>query len=192
MKPVPPEVSARWLGVWGDVHPERPWWHHPSKDGGTYFPFDLFGRGPGPVPDPDKYVRRGGGVSVAANRQPEDRSRAPRISDPVVGWFVCVGDPTKVENYRCPEARPDGFETADAAMAWYDTAHPLPAPPPMCDQTWAWPDGEQLVVSRVFPGGEAMMACGGPFFAASEWPPPGAVLVAGPSPWGRDVPWSGA
>lgn len=101
------------------------------------------------------------------------------------------------------------------ALAAIDTAHPLPAPPPMCGQTWCWPDGIETMLTRVEPVGPAgvtdvwrvwtVVPAKGVLVSPREvgvsiddgsdieaWPPPGAILVAGPSPHGFNVPWSGS
>lgn len=78
-----------------------------------------------------------------------------------------------------------------ANMDAYDLAHPLLVPPPMATQVWVLADGEQDSVGRVFPNGDVIFA-NGPYVRAAEWPPPGAVLVLGPTPWGRDCPWAPA
>lgn len=87
--------------------------------------------------------------------------------------------------------------TTEECMAFLDATQPVPPPPPMSGQTWVIPgdlgelhivglsglDGAPLVFHPLhFPPG-----CPG---ILQRWPPPGAVLVAGPTPWGRDVPWA--
>ena len=93
-----------------------------------------------------------------------------------------------------PRGAWDGKEPYEDAMARIDAAHPLPAPPSMPAQVWAWPHDasgravvhEQTVVD-VSQG--AVIFRDGAFYV---WPPRRAILVAGPTPWGRDVPWSPA
>lgn len=89
-----------------------------------------------------------------------------------------------------------------AAMVAYDTAHPLPPPPPRCGQVWLWPDSDRqhLVTDITTRGsGHTGITLGlegpdcwlphvppelAPHSSQSPWPPPGAVLVAGPgAPW---------
>lgn len=115
--------------------------------------------------------------------------------------------------YRCDgvpaiplghEEGPSGFATA---MARIDGERPLPAPPPMCGQSWAWvfddPQrialaGDESLVVAVMPDGVVMVlrdALGAPggvprLAVAYTWPVRGAVLVGGPSIYGRDVPWA--
>jgi len=90
---------------------------------------------------------------------------------------------------------PDGWATAEGALAWIDREYPLTAPPPMGGQVWAWPGGEERVVGKVYGRafGGAVLTNGIPplhEFSASEWPPPKGILIGGPTPWGRDVPWA--
>lgn len=67
-------------------------------------------------------------------------------------------------------------ETFGDALARYDREHPLPAPTRLPTQVWAW-------VSR--DGRVHEMVC-----EPNVILPLGAVLVSGPTPWGRDVPWA--
>jgi hypothetical protein len=95
----------------------------------------------------------------------------------------------------------DGKEPYADAMARIDAAHPLPAPPPMPGQVWAYPDGAEVCLIGVdVPPEMPPDAWGRARFSPrmwhekgnDVWPPPGAILVAGPTPWGRDIPWSPA
>lgn len=99
-----------------------------------------------------------------------------------------------------------------ATIKRIDREHPLPAPLPMVGQVWVFHAAEgvfdratmQVTRARVFTltGGKVsrwLVAFGGgreeqwsaPDHATGScaWPPQGAVLVAGPSCYGRDVPW---
>ena len=109
-----------------------------------------------------------------------------------------------------------------------DAEHPLPVPPAMPGQVWAWSATEMAAVVGIREG-RPIWGAGTPpkpvqesarrsaaerqeerrrqarmatrfddvsYLSAASveeedyvWPPPGAVLVAGPSPWGRDMPW---
>ena len=93
-------------------------------------------------------------------------------------------------------------ELFDDAMARIDAAHPLPVPPPMCGQVWSVGGDEVLIT---FSEGNAAAwryaFMGGPIVnggtsytqGGKPWPmDEDAFLVAGPTPWGRDVPWSPA
>lgn len=87
------------------------------------------------------------------------------------------------------------------AMARIDREYPLEAPPPMEGQVWVQIEGAGRyldkgnsfcivavrgcdVVAVVRDGDEPRLG------VLHTWPPRGAVLVAGPTPWGRDVPWA--
>lgn len=91
---------------------------------------------------------------------------------------------------------PDGHE-ADVngdRLAALDAEQPLLPPPPMPGQVWAWPSPgrgnvESALVTEVRDG-SVIMRAGWRYNFPEEWPPEDAVLVAGPTPWGRDVPWS--
>lgn len=71
----------------------------------------------------------------------------------------------------------------DAALARIDAEHPLPAPPPKCGQVWVWPWNTEAMVTGVVMGA-AQWGASLSRDDMRSWPPPGAVLVAGPhSPW---------
>ncbi len=85
-----------------------------------------------------------------------------------------------------PGYRHDWLADLDA----HDVEHPIPCPPPMTGQVWVWPGGEENVIGKVYSrevGG--CLFANGLSYSAEQWPPLGAVLVLGPTPWGRDVPW---
>lgn len=88
-----------------------------------------------------------------------------------------------------------------AAVERIDREHPLEAPPAMEGQVWVQIEGagryldagdsfqivarlQGAVVGLVVDREDLSLA------TVRTWPPPGAVLVAGPTPWGRDVPWT--
>lgn len=146
-----------------DAHPERPWWRR----------------------DRSAMVRSDGVALTSIH----DRNYAETFGHP----FDERG------------MREDGESYADAT-ARIDREHPLPAPPPMCGQVWVWLSGFAATVQAVDPTGMSAprgMSDGpgvvwpctipapvqhGPYLGAwtpaALWPPPGAVLVAGPgAPW---------
>ena len=175
MKPIPSEVVARWSQMWSpDCHPERPWWSLCVVDG-----------------------------------EPVQTSFPARY---VMQWRRADGKTVRV-GYQ--SANPDWRTTVfqhEAGIAAVDAAHPLPAPPPLPGQVWATPrpgygDGwgyHLVTVAAPFVGDSWLVHLGGDGSVAqtyrmgeatpdaSAWPPPGAILVAGPTLWGRDVPWSPA
>lgn len=121
----------------------------------------------------------------------------PKDCHPERPWWVLVRDVNEPVQTSYPSrsfyrwARVDGAKVTagylsdepswrsgvpgDEALTAFDAAHPLPAPPLMPGQVWAYADGTETLIVRV-----------------EMWPPPdvNAILVAGPTPWGRDVPWS--
>lgn len=91
--------------------------------------------------------------------------------------------------------RIDGWGSDGGSIASMDAKMPLPPPEPRCLQVWLNVErGDQVVVACVDTGGIAWSfspnntnSVGLPSAVAlrlDPWPPPGAVLVAGPgSPW---------
>lgn len=79
-------------------------------------------------------------------------------------------------------------------MEKLDREHPLHTPPPMPGQVWARPGEHGLwiedEITRVSFTEEGTITAfthpGKPWQREA-----GAILVAGPTPWGRDVPWAG-
>jgi hypothetical protein len=123
-----------------------------------------------------------------------------------IWWFRSDGAPlarmTRAEGER-RSVESEHFmrkgETEAAALARIDREHPLPAPPPKVGQVWVTDsdgadafgagsarffDVELAVVGvrrNPVTGVSILWGDGG---NTSEWPPPGAVLVAGPgAPW---------
>jgi hypothetical protein len=93
---------------------------------------------------------------------------------------------------------------SDGDLMFAQVAHR--APDPMPGQVWAFPGSgiERTIVDVTGGAGWFMFQPGAPFSVGGpyscharpemlridEWPPPGGVLVSGPTPWGRDVPWA--
>lgn len=119
---------------------------------------------------------------------------------------------TEISNTHGWQREPDGYFVADPEWgddppaSWddevertivrlnaHDIAHPLPAPSPMCGQVWAYPpSGERSTPIRrlVLAEDDRHVLLGGAvthWHDTERWPPPGAVLVAGPG-----APWSPA
>jgi hypothetical protein len=123
-------------------------------------------------------------------------------------WWRQEGDDYRRADGARVKSVLDGFrfiewEPTLRLIEAHDTEHPMPVPPPMCGQVWVWTNGwERMVVGvdrcAVFGCGDEIRNTGAPSeysdipMRADVWPPPGAVLVAGPTPWGRDVPWAPA
>lgn len=191
---LPPAVIARWSSVWGKgCCPPRPWWS----------------------------ARRVDGVVLTS---------WPPIEP--FQWFRCDGLAGPTFSAHAGE-----LVVNEADLAAIDAAHPLPAPPPLPTQVWAW-DGNNASMVVDVRDGKALWNAGFPpaglqrFVQAridaedrakrppdpipttgdsgigyvtfscfhlqptseqlNVWPPPGAILVAGPSCYGRDTPWSPA
>ena len=153
----------RWLPMYGpDAHPTRPWWHR------------------------DHSQR----ADSAAYYPPRWR-RADGLAGPTL----------------------DGLDI-EARIAETDSGSPLPPPPPMPGQVWCYPHGERTSAGDggmidIPNGGEVQIITVFHQMAVcvvgdgSRYPPiprfactqaahyDRAILVAGPTPWGRDVPWAG-
>lgn len=73
-------------------------------------------------------------------------------------------------------------------MALIDAAYPMPMPPMMPGQVWTWKGdhGGWLEDSVVRIAGDGNWI----FSTGLLNVPRDAILVSGPTPWGRDVPWS--
>lgn len=172
MKPIPPEVSVRWAPMWGrDALPERPWWSVQSIKTETAA---------------GKFVTW---------RRVDGQSKSFAWDGPPVAWAGSMDEWNRITMDCAVHAAGDD-------LARIDAEHPLPAPPPMPGQVWhiAFPDGadeftetvaytDRRGAYRTYPrgtgyGGEARMC------RFDSWPPAFGILVAGPTPWGRDVPWS--
>jgi len=173
------ETCKHWAPLWPkNFHPQRPWWRQPDAPNlGS-----VFGIGApfGERPDENRWVRADGVEAV--NRGSKWGIRFP-------------GDPP----HAARAATPEGYPSAVVIMEMLDRDHALSVPVPLPGQVWVR-GGASYLITRVVPlsEGQWMLWFGeGPAHYAlnapagvCHWPLPGAVLVAGPTPWGRDVPWS--
>lgn len=83
-----------------------------------------------------------------------------------------------------------GLTFVDDGMAYVDTNHPLPAPDPMPGQVWVSAGGTECMIAAAWrSGGSWLVQWASNPDVPALWEPPTSVLVAGPTPWGRDVPW---
>jgi hypothetical protein len=81
---------------------------------------------------------------------------------------------------------------AERDIAEIDTHSPVDRPPPMVGQVWVFDDQtEEIVYTQKLTTSTTVLFAGDKAVTLS-WPPSGGVLVAGPTPWGRDVPWAPA
>lgn len=142
-----------------DAHQDRPWWRYLWPASHEAMPIQA---------------RRSDGLYAAA--QPPDLLRWHWSGPEVEGW-------------RPPVIPEPETTVLDALLRILDAACPLPAPPQLVGQVWHWPANGRTC----FVGGDDwpprkdvfMVATGrGSAGDLPPWPPPGAVLVAGPlSPW---------
>lgn len=152
-------MTVEWHGYpqHPDAHPERPWWRAVAASGFTQ---DVW-----PCRYPFRAMRSDGLAGPEFHAAKHDTA-----DQPVSPWAA------------------RGI-SVDALVA-IDAEHPLPAPPPKCGQVWRWLDADgvprdaSMVIDIEYT--EALFAsglrCDGN--DPRHWPPPGAVLVAGPhSPW---------
>jgi hypothetical protein len=181
---------AAWLPMYGaGVVPERPWWRTPMKEP---LSVSFFGGGGAPRPDPSVRVRADGRRVCAVSKAVEEDRFA--IGGPVLGWALIDTDPeTGATRLRYLHEGP--WPSAEEAMAWLDAEEPLPAPPPMATQVRLGAYSSQLSVLSVSQGFASVVITR----AAGERSELELLpcerlallpLLAGPSPWGRDVPWA--
>lgn len=165
MRAVPAEVAARWGAMWahGTVL-ARPWWRMRVVE--------VW---------PDRWTREahyrweradgkthGGGTGVSSGGNGRDFFAAPHVYQP--------------------------NETDMAALAAIDAAHPLPHPGFYPGQVWVL-DDDEVTICRVKHRDARVEAYVSPDYGAIDYSKDlldGAILVAGPTPWGRDCPWSPA
>ena len=191
--PLPPTLAARWCPMWHPwAHPLRPWWRKAenpySSLGG------MFG-GSGASRPLENAWQRMDGRAVTTCHPADDRGRPnERI---VLGWAFLDPEAAKAGSAEAGRHLESGpWTTAEEAMAYVDTNHPLPAPDPMPGQVWVTAMAAHSVCYSLTTGdGRGYVAyddklTGLYLVRSGTWPPPGAVLVAGPTPWGRDVPWA--
>lgn len=163
-----------WLPMYPpDAHPERPWWRAEHAQRQTFY----------------------------------------RRIDGAKGWTYNVHD-----GYGGLFLVPHDCDAAWVLrrMDSEDEAKPIPAPPPMAGQVWVWFEdwratgapggldanlyvaaGTVATIAGVTPAMNPertplVRLTSFPLDVGRTWPMSGAVLVAGPTPWGRDVPWAPA
>ena len=82
-------------------------------------------------------------------------------------------------------------EAFAGVVADVDREHPLPAPPPMPGQVWVVGDDEVWIPSLLPSVGRPWLRAWPCFADGIEVDPSkGAILVAGPTPRGPNVPWA--
>lgn len=187
---IPENIAARWSALWPAGHvPSMPWWCASENAAASPAPFgapfgDAFGGLFGSLATPRTHHDSGWRTRCDGQRVLQVDSKKWMIFD---SWENGTALLPKVRALVDPR-KPEGWDTPEEAMVYADHVRPLPAPPPLCGQVWEWPDGEQHMVGRVHATSGATMA-NGPYYATHDWPPEGAILVAGPGSHGRDIPW---
>lgn len=112
----------------------------------------------------------------------------------VMQWRRVDGKTVRV-GYQ--SANPDWRTTVfqhEAELAAIDAAHPLPHPGYYPGQVWVL-DDDEVTICRVKHRDARVEAYVSPDYGAIDYSKDlldGAILVAGPTPWGRDCPWSPA
>jgi hypothetical protein len=185
----PPGPGA-WHGyeVGAFAHAVRPWWE--TVDGKGWSDFSIGGRGGNSgfaSRKDDEY-----GLDLIRNR--EDPSSPTLI---LTRW---LDDGSGEHVYRKTIENGWGFrEACDQLLEQIDKEDPIPPPPPRCNQVWIWFDDEgQIREQSSVVSVKTVTTCGervirdetvisfldGTFYLSDNWPPKGAVLVAGPhAPW---------
>lgn len=113
------------------------------------------------------------------------------------GWTRCDGT-------KGPDVLNDGDLSPEITdrLGSIDRQSPLPVPNPYPGQVWTWVEhdpvgmmhaGDQAQVVAVLRGRAVLIIDNGTapcMSMPSQWPPRGAILTAGPSCYGMNVPWS--
>jgi hypothetical protein len=195
--PIPALIAERWAPTWGtSVFPTQPWW---SKGGAVLPRFkensgsDVFAQFNSIFGDLSKHLpkesegwyTRKDGVKIV-----QKLDKLWFIFDK---WEESAEPKTLLDRFTCrgwgARDKPNGWETPEEAAAFADGYTPLPRPPILAGQTWAWVTEDGLcerVIWGVTLRGDTQVE------PALEALPPHAILVAGPSCYGFNVPWAPA
>lgn len=189
-----------WLPMYGPgTLPERPMWRVPTEGGAWTSAFGGMFGGLGaipPRPDPERRVRIDGRTLVLDReppQRPDYKPGAPR------GWVFIGTDEAGKPVAKRPLTTPETgwpVDAVDEAMAWLDEHDPVLPPPRMVGQVWVSGREVRSIVTtirgRVVWGRDSaeVLADVQDGWDPLSFPPRAAVLVAGPTPWGRDVPWA--
>lgn len=103
-------------------------------------------------------------------------------------WRIIPQHPNAWRRLDGEEVRGGPHDRPERVLHRVDAAFPLPPPPPTCGQVWAWPEARHertlCGVDRSNNPPRAWWAGPPAPDGVAAWPPPRAVLVAGPcSPW---------
>lgn len=162
-----------------DAHEDRPWWRRvpsafSSMPGRDDFPLWM-----------SSWKRRDGRTAEAIHLL------IPDFHDDEIGLYNAVAEEDRPSDEWVMERIPDLFDAIDRE-------HPLPPPPPLVGQVWVYEDSptaghllDHLVVGvKRWADGKSWGVCFHDNWytfgtrGAVQWPPMGAVLVAGHgAPW---------
>lgn len=98
-----------------------------------------------------------------------------------------AADPAEMD--ECVHSYEDLVAETTPELGRIDREHTLPCPPPRCGQVWVWPkSGRASMIFAIEPPNDVECKASCVFWREEwdsiSWPPPRAVLVAGPgSPW---------
>lgn len=193
MMSVPAEIATRWAPMWRAGHPSRPWWFYEQLRS-----LDAHAQDVRTYPNTLKLTRVDG-VEFRYRAYPPAPRRIGNAGPPwIPGWYQTLD---LINGRRTPVATdPDPTGPITEVLAKWDEDQPLPAPPLMPGQVWIV-NGEELSIMACSPSGSAMVAGavlgdgGDTIFRtnSTHWNVAlrtHGVLVSGPTPWGRDVPWA--
>ena len=190
MKPIPSEIVTRWSPMWAkDCCPDRPWWTARRVDGVVLTswppiePFQWF-RCDG-LAGPTFSAHAGELVVNEAGLAAIDAAHPLPAPEPMPGqvWAWDADNASTVVDVR------------DGVALWNAGVHPMG----LQRFVQAQIDEEDRVKRESAPKVDAP---DGVFYTIMDWqrpptaeqlnvwPPPGAVLVAGPTPWGLSIPWT--
>ena len=110
-------------------------------------------------------------------------------STPRATWGPVLGSWVRTDGMIAAGEKEDAWQEA----ASLDRDEPLPVPYPKCGQVWVWTNGDGFGVIAVVGGKPAFGRYVKGVNDGPAWPPPGAVLVAGPgAPWANESAGAGA
>lgn len=198
MTPIPEPIASRWRPMWGTAaHPERPWWRVAQTSGTVLTSFP---------PVIHWGWRRCDGVVG-----PEFAARDVEVGDPAT---LCRDSLARIDAEH-PLPAPPPMEgqvwvfsrtEEDAGLGgWHGYTLTECDVKEGFDYAVLWSDGERVKLRSTDWSEDGMRV--EQHRDLCRWPPRGrwpremglprdavahAILVSGPTPWGRDVPWSPA
>lgn len=186
MMSVPAEIATRWAPMWRAGHPSRPWWFYEQLRS-----LDAHAQDVRTYPNALKLTRVDG-VEFRYRAYPPAPRRIGNAGPPwIPGWYQTLD---LIRGGRTPVATdPDPTGPITQVLAEWDEEQPLPAPPLMPGQVWIvtrlgksrLPVGEQVYIEGLTHARDPWASSRASYLDMRD-----AILVAGPTPWGRDVPWA--